>query len=54
MRAATDVPDIVVYVKQAMYDLEKKCWTYKVQERDGKGLWHGIEKWKRETTLKRA
>jgi hypothetical protein len=54
MTVATDVPDIVVFVKQARYDWEKKFWAYKVQEQDEKGLWCGREEWRWETDLKRA
>jgi hypothetical protein len=54
MKVATNLPDIVVYVKQAEYDEEKDGWVYKVQEQDKEGIWCGSEKWRRETALKHA
>jgi len=54
MKAGTNVPDIVVYVREARYDEEKDGWVYRVQEQDKEGNWCGSERWKREKALKKA
>jgi hypothetical protein len=51
---APDLPDIVVYVKEARYEESKDCWMYRVQEQDKEGLWCGKERMRAEKVLKRA
>jgi hypothetical protein len=53
MQVPSSEDKIVVYVKEGRYDEEKKCWVYKVQEKDKEGNWYDGERWKREKALHR-